>query len=360
MTSPQSVHCLVVDDEAPIRNVLVRLLKSQGYVCREAASGRQALELLEREPADLVLSDIYMPEMDGMQLLAEVRKRWPDIGVLMVTAVTDVRTAVACLNQGALDYLGKPFQIEEAVARVRQALEKRRLILENRDYQLNLEEKVRQQAARIKELFIEGVQALAHALEAKDAYTRGHSARVSAYATATATAMGLDVDLVGEVRLGGELHDIGKIGVREAVLLKPDRLSHDEYLHVMEHTIIGERILAPLVKDHPRVLEIVRSHHERPDGLGLPDHLKGDAIQLVARITAVADTFDAMTSARPYRTARPVEVAIAELRACAGTQFDADAVHAFLLAFPDSGRLPIQTPIEVGALHDAALAALAR
>ncbi|MBI1722357.1 MAG: response regulator [Gemmatimonadetes bacterium] len=360
MTASPPVRCLVVDDEAPLRQVLVRLLRGQGHVCREAASGREALELLAQEPADLVLSDIHMPEMDGTALLAEVRKRWPDTGVVMVTAVTEVRTAVSCLNQGALDYLGKPFQVEEAVARVRQALEKRRLILENRDYQLNLETKVRQQALRIEELFVEGVQALAHALEAKDPYTRGHSARVSAYAAAAAAAMGLDADLVGEVKLGGELHDIGKIGVRESVLHKPGRLDHQEYLHIMEHPIIGERILAPLVKEHPLVLEIVRSHHERPDGLGLPDRLKGDAIPPVARITAVADTFDAMTSARPYRTARPVEAAIAELRACAGTQFDAEAVAAFLRAFPDPARLPMQTPIEVGALHEAALAALAR
>lgn len=360
MTVPSPVSCLVVDDEAPLRRILVRLLKTQGHVCREAASGREAIELLEKEPADLVLSDIHMPEMDGTQLLAEIRKRWPDTGVVMITAVTDMQTAVACLNEGALDYLGKPFQVEEALVRVRQALERRRLILENRDYQVNLEVKVRQQATRIQELFVEGVQALAHALEAKDAYTRGHSARVSAYATAIATAIGLDAELVAEVKLGGELHDIGKIGVRESVLLKPSRLTHDEYLHIMEHPVIGERILAPLVRDHPRVLEIVRSHHERPDGLGFPDHLAAGAIPLVARIAAVADTFDAMTTARPYRIARPTEAAIAELRNCSGTQFDGEAVAAFLRAFPDPAQLPIQTSLKVGALHEEALAALAR
>ena len=360
MTSPQPVRCLVVDDEASLRTVLVRLLRTQGHECREADSGEAALALLERQPADLVLSDIHMPRMDGKELLAEIRKRWPDTGVVMITAVTDVGTAVGCLNQGALDYLAKPFQVEEALARVKQALEKRRLVLENRDYQNNLEAKVRQQAGRLRELFVEGVQALAHALEAKDAYTRGHSARVSAYATTMASRMGLEADLVSQIKLGGELHDIGKIGVREAVLFKPERLTHDEYVHIQQHTIIGERILAPLVKDHPRVLEIVRSHHERPDGLGFPDRLKGEAIPLVARITAVADTFDAMTTARPYRPSRPAAAAIAELKACARTQFDADAVDAFLGAFPDPAQLPIPTPIEVGAIHEAALAALSR
>ena len=352
------VRCLVVDDEASIRTVLSRLLRSQGHACREAASSDEALALLAQEPADLVVSDIHMPGMDGTELLAEIRRLYPDTGVVMITAVTDVQMAVACLNKGALDYLGKPFLVEEALARVRQALERRKLVFENRDYHLNLEVRVRQQAERIGELFVEGVQALAHALEAKDAYTRGHSARVSAYATATAVAMGLDAELVAEIRLGGELHDIGKIGVRESVLLKPERLSHDEYIHIQEHTVIGERILAPLLKDHPRVLEIVRSHHERPDGLGFPDRLKGEAIPLVSRITAVGDTFDAMTTARPYRASRPAAAAVAELVACAGKQFDRGAVEAFIRAFPDAAQLPIATPIQVGALHEAALDAL--
>jgi response regulator RpfG family c-di-GMP phosphodiesterase len=360
MTTPQALRCLVVDDEPHLRSILVRLLAEEGFACRQAASGREALQELEREPADLVVSDIRMPEMDGIQLLSELRMRWPDAAVVMVTAVSEVRSATVCLTQGALDYVAKPFQVEDVKARVRQALEKRRLILENRDYQHNLEQKVAHQAHRIEELFVRAVQSLAHALEAKDTYTRGHSARVATYATGMARAIGLGADMIADLQLGAELHDVGKIGVREAVLRKPMRLTEDEYLHIMEHTVIGEQILSPLLKDHPQVLQVVRSHHERFDGRGLPDALAREAIPQLARIVTVADAFDAMTTGRPYISARTPQAALEELRSEAGKQFDPDLVAAFERTFGDVTLLPIPTPISVGALHEAAVAALAR
>ena len=337
-------RCLVVDDEAQVRSVIARVLAGEGFDCREAASGAEAISLMEAEPFDLAVLDIQMPVMDGTQLLAEVRLRWPEMGVVMVTGVADVRTAVACLTHGAGDYIAKPFEIDEVRARVRQALEKRRLVRENREYQLHLEQRVSEQAQRIEELFLEGVHSLAQALEAKDTYTRGHSSRVSVYAQGIARELGLDDETLAAIRLGGELHDVGKIGVREAVLLKPASLTEDEYIHVMEHNLIGERILAPLLKEQPLVLSIVRSHHERLDGAGLPDHLKGETIPLVARVASVADAFDAITTGRPYQPLRPPEEAIAELRRCVGWQFDAACVEAFASAFPDVSALPIPTP----------------
>ena len=360
MTPTTGLRCLVVDDEPRLRSILVRLLSDEGFVCREAGSGADALRELEREPADLVVSDIRMPGMDGIQLLTELRSRWPDAAVVMVTAVSEVHSATWCLTQGALDYVAKPFQVEDVKARVRQALEKRRLILENRDYQHNLEQRVTQQARRIEELFVQAVQSLAHALEAKDTYTRGHSARVATYATGVARAIGLGAEMVADLQLGAELHDVGKIGVQEAVLRKPMRLTEEEYLHIMEHTVIGEKILSPLLRDHPLVLQVVRSHHERFDGRGLPDSLAGQAIPLLARIVTVADAFDAMTTGRPYISARTPEAALEELRTEAGRQFDPDLVAAFERTFGDVTRLPIPTPIAVGALHEAAVAALSR
>ena len=361
MAPEPKLSCLVVDDEPHLRSILARLLAEEGFVCRQAGNGREALHALEQAPADLVVSDIRMPELDGIQLLPVLRQRWPDTAVVMVTAVSDVRSAIWCLTQGALDYVAKPFQVEDVQARVRQALEKRRLILENRDYQQNLELKVEAQARRIEELFVEGVQSLAHALEAKDPYTRGHSARVASYAGSVASALGLDEAAVLEdLRVGAELHDVGKIGVRESVLNKPSKLSQEEYLHIMEHPVIGEKILTPLLKDRPRILQIVRSHHERVDGTGLPDGLRGDDIPMTARIVTVVDAFDAMTTGRAYRPPLGPPAALAELRGESGRQFDGAIVAAFERAYDDVARLPIATPVAVGALHHAAGAALSR
>jgi response regulator RpfG family c-di-GMP phosphodiesterase len=326
-------RCLVVDDEPRLRQVLRRVMEADGYACREAGHGEEAIARLEEEPAELVLSDLRMPAMDGLELLGVLAQRWPDTAVILVTAVADVDTAVGCLSKGAMDYLTKPFHIDEVRARVGQAMEKRRLRLENRGYQQHLEARVRAQARRIEEVFLAGVQALADALDAKDPYTRGHSVRVARYSTLVARAMRLDDAIVMQIDLGGHVHDIGKIGVREGVLLKPGRLTDEEYDHIMTHPVTGWRILAPLLRDAPVALNVVRSHHERFDGRGIPDGLAGDAIPLEARIAAVADSFDAMTSSRPYRTApRTFDDAVAEIERCAGTQFDPEVVRGFLQA----------------------------
>jgi len=320
----------------------VRVIEWQGLSCLEAGSGEDALEVLAKSgEIPLVISDIHMPGLDGMQLLQELRQRHPDTAVIMLTAVADVETAVACMQMGALDYLAKPVIIDEVRARVAKALEKRELILQNRFYQKHLELRVREQSRRIKEQFVDSVQTLAHALEAKDAYTRGHSKRVSWYAVKTAVVLGWTGDALEELRLGAELHDIGKIGTREAVLNKPGPLTPEEFQHITEHTTLGERILAPLARESPRVLRIVRSHHERLNGSGFPDGLKGEAIPEEAHVVAVADAFDAMTTNRTYRSLRPATEALDELRRCTGTQFDARVVEAFLRAFPDPAKLPV-------------------
>ena len=340
-------RCLVVDDEPRLRQALVRLMQLDGFTCFECGSGVEALDVLAREPVILVLSDLRMPKMDGAMLLREVRERYPDVAVIMITAVAEVEVAVECLGRGAMDYISKPFVREEVRARVRQALERRRLVLENRQYHHSLEERVRLQARRLEELFIASIQSLADALELKDAYTRGHSVRVSHYSGLIARELGIDGDTVRQLELGGHLHDIGKIGVREDVLNKPGKLTAEEYAHIMTHPVLGWRILLPLLSDSPVSLNVVRSHHERIDGRGVPDGLRGDGIPREARIACVADAFDAMLSGRPYRRAQLTrEAALEELQRHAGTQFDPEVVQA-LLAVVQRGDIaaPVQHSI---------------
>jgi putative two-component system response regulator len=230
-------------------------------------------------------------------------------------------------------------------ARVDNALEKRRLVLENRflqqSYQQRLEASIRELDQRNKDQFLGQIQMAVRMLEKKDIYTRGHSQRVSRYAVKTAVFLGFIGNALEQIRLGGELHDIGKIGTRDSVLQKPGPLTVSEFEEIKKHVTEGEEILEPLRREHPLVLQIVRNHHERVDGSGFPDGLVGDAIPMVARLVAVVDAFDAMTTNRSYQLTRAPGDAMSELVKHAGVQFDTDVVTAFRKAFPDVEKLPI-------------------
>jgi response regulator RpfG family c-di-GMP phosphodiesterase len=325
----ESPTCLLVDDEPRLRQVLALLMRGEGFRCLEASNGAEALEILAKEPVTLLMSDIQMPTMGGIELLGRVKAEYPDVAIVMITGNADVQTAVQALGLGAMDYIVKPFQLDEVRARVGQALDKRRLVLENREYQLRLEERVRAQQRRLEELFVAGIQSLSEALEAKDPYTRGHSLRVASYASCIARDMALGTELIRQIELGGQVHDIGKIGVREEVLNKTGPLTPAEYEHIMTHPVIGWRILAPLLRDAPHALNVVRWHHERFDGRGLPDHLSKQGIPIEARIVAAADSLDAITSDRPYRSSElTLASALDELIRNAGSQFDPDIVES--------------------------------
>jgi len=335
-------RCLIVDDDDQVRHVLTRVIQTHGLSAIEASSGVAALAVLADEgEVPICITDIYMPGMDGVTFLREALKQYPDMGVIMLTGVAEVTTAVECLKLGALDYLAKPVVPEEVRVRLDKALEKRDLILQNRFYQHNLESRVRELDRSNKLSVINGVQMMVHALEAKDAYTSGHSSRVARYATRAAVVLGFTGEALEQVRLGGELHDIGKIGTREDILNKPGPLTPEEFEHIKAHTTLGEKILAPFLFASPIVLRIVRSHHERIDGSGFPDAIQGDKIPIEARIIAVVDAFDAMTTNRAYRQPRTPAEAIKELRRCAGVHFDAEAVKAFLSAHGDGAALPL-------------------
>lgn len=315
---------------------MAHVLEGMGLACLEAGTGAEALALLDQTgELPLLIADVSMPGLDGVDLLRQVRQRFPDMAVVMLSGIREAETAVDCLIAGAMDYITKPALLGEIQSRVRRALEKRELELQNRFYQQNLERLVDQQAVRIKEMFLEGVQTLVHALDAKDPYTRGHSTRVSHYAEGIAQRMGFSGQALEDIRLGAALHDIGKIGTPDSILRKPGPLTTEELHSIGEHTVLGERILAPLARENPLVLSIVRSHHERVDGAGFPDHLDGHRIPWAARIVAVADAFDAMTTDRSYRSSLAPRTAVEELTSHAGIHFDREVVAAFLSAFPD-------------------------
>jgi len=359
--SDEKATLLIVDDEEAIRELLKRKLSGEGYQCREAGGAAQTLDELRNNAVSLVILDIKMPGKSGVQLLPEIRSSYPDTMIVMATAITDTGTAVHCMKQGAYDYLTKPFNLDAVVLSVNKALQKRRLELENRDYQQHLEQRVKAQARKIRGSFLSAITALAYALEAKDKYTSGHSLRVAKISVAIARELSLPKKDIEKVMLAGQVHDIGKIGVSETVLNKPGKLTDEEFNHIKRHCEIGEHILAPIVDDE-EILDMVKHHHEHYNGTGYPDGLSGgqiplgakilavadsydamtadgtgrpdglfsEQIPLGARILAVADAFEAMTADRPYRKAMSLEAACSEMERGRGTQFDTKVVDAFL------------------------------
>ena len=319
---------LLVDDEDTVRRVLYLKLSREGYVCEEANNAEQALHVLETIPIALAILDIKMPGKSGMELLPEIKEGYPDTAVIMATAVNDVNIAVQCVNLGADDYLCKPFNLDDVSLAVQRGLDTRRLQLELREYQQFLEEKVEEQMVEMRRLFLGAIEALVSALEAKDKYTGGHSRRVTEIALAVGKELGLSTEDMENLRWGSLLHDVGKIAIHEVIQNKPGRLTPEEYEHIMTHPQIGGRIVRPVVNG--RITEIIEHHHDHYDGTGLHQTVAGSDIPLGARVIAVADAFDAMTSDRPYRAAMSVAEAVEEIKRSADTQFDPVIVAAFL------------------------------
>ena len=328
---------LIVDDEEPIRDLVSAMLSSANYVCTQTESGKEALSLLSSgSQFELMLSDLMMPGMDGIALLEAAKERYPDMPVIMVTAVTDVSVALGAIRNGAYDYLLKPFERDQLLATVRRAMENRRLKMENREYQTNLEalvtartEQLRQVVSSLEKSYDITLEALGNALDLKDAETEGHSKRVTAYTIAIARAMGLSSDQIRIIARGAFLHDIGKMAIPDHILKKPGKLDAEETAIMREHCYRGYAIVRriPFLYE---AAEIVYAHQEKFDGTGYPRGLKGEEIPLGARIFSIADTLDAMTSDRPYRARLSHSVARDEIIQWSGRQFDPDVVKVFL------------------------------
>src|SRR5947207_3771399 len=330
------VQILVVDDEEPIRNALKKFLTQQQYDVYAASTGDEALQQLRRHRIALMLCDIRMPGTSGVDLVPQAIELEPELAILMLTAVNDATSAALCMQRGAMDYLTKPIELADLGRAVQRALKRREMLLENRQLNQWLKEEVTTRTAelqrertKLERLSIATLEALVNALEAKDPHMRGHSARVADLSATVAHHLGMSEEDVELVRIAGRLHDIGKIGTREAVLNKQGALTPEEFEHVRQHVIIGSQILAPLTHLGD-IIPAVRHHHERFDGTGYPDGLRGEDIPVVARVVTVADVFDAITSNRPYRTALPLEAAREEIARGCGSHFDPVVAEAFL------------------------------
>jgi putative nucleotidyltransferase with HDIG domain len=371
-------NILIVDDEESIRSGVARKLQAEGYACVAAVNGKDALEKTAAQNFDLVLMDIKMPGMSGMEVLPQIIADYPDTGVVMITAVGDTQTAVEAMKLGAYDYVTKPFDVDNLLIRVERALERRRLVLQNREYQLLLEQKVEQQVGQIQQYCNEAIQALAreeialeklsgscgidenadsdelylkiarvlaHMAEMRETYSQGHSERVALLANEIALQLDCSGKLLQDIRLSAILHDIGKIITPEHILFKPDRLTSAEYSEIKRHPISTVNIIQHLdrFKD---IIPLVESHHEWYNGKGYPRGLKGNNIPLGARILAVANAYDSMTCPRPYRSRLSNEKAVQTLKKGAGTQWDPAVVEAFLQVLNQKTR-NMQAPAAV-------------
>ncbi|HXH51671.1 MAG TPA: HD domain-containing phosphohydrolase [Terriglobia bacterium] len=327
---------LLVDDEHAVWQLLGEKLGRSGFDWRGRSSGEDALDCLEQESIDAVVSDLKMPGMTGLELLAETQKRHPHVAFVMATGEDDIRVAVEAMKHGADDYLVKPFHLDAAVESVRRALRKKFMEAELERYRHQLEDMVERrthqlQAAmkRIERAYDETLEALGAALDLRDTETAGHSRRVSLYCLEIARAVGCTNEQLKTIARGSYLHDIGKIGIPDSVLLKQGKLTAEEMAIMQTHVRIGYELLSriPFLSS---AAEIVLAHQERYDGAGYPQGLMGEEIPLGARIFAIADTLDAMTSDRPYRQALPFETARDEITRESGKQFDPDIVRVFL------------------------------
>lgn len=325
---------LIVDDEREITEILADLL-SDDYECLKAGSAEQALECLRAGEFQLVISDITMPGMSGLEMIPHVKQLSPDTVVVMISGMQTVESAIGALRLGAFDYLMKPFDLRQVEAVVKRALEYHDLVVAKRRYENHLEELVEQRTAELDRALnsLEGsyrstLKALTAALETRDSETHGHSERVVTYSLRLGREYGLSSEDMKSLEFGALLHDIGKIGVPDSILRKPAKLTEEEWVRMREHPVHGQQILRG-IEFLQGAARVVAQHHEQWDGSGYPLGLRGEEIDICARIFSVADAFDAITSDRVYRSGKTYEAAAQELDDWAGRQFDPKVVKAF-------------------------------
>jgi putative nucleotidyltransferase with HDIG domain len=332
----EAARVLVVDDETHVRAMIGSTLERQGYEVQLASNGREALEILAHQSFDLVLTDIVMQDVNGIALLERLHSQQPNLPVVMVTAIHDISVAIDSMRRGAYDYLLKPFEREHLLSTVRRAITHRQSLEESHNYQQSLEQMVRARTEMLRHAIEDlehsydvTLEALGDALDLRDSETEGHSKRVTAYTIALSRAMGIAPNEIKVIARGAFLHDVGKMAIPDKILRKAGTLTPDEQAVMKEHCSQGYQMLRkiPFLSE---AAEIVYCHQEHYDGTGYPNRIRGREIPVGARIFAVADALDAITSDRPYRKSRSFDAAREEILRCSGTQFDPAVVEVFL------------------------------
>jgi putative two-component system response regulator len=327
---------LIVDDEEHICSILARRLTKEGWSCVTANNGEEALSHFCKDNFCLIISDNKMPKMNGMELLKIAKSLNPNMMVIMMTAYPEIDIAVEAIRLGAYDFIIKPVELDLVVLSVKRALERKELEEQLEAYYKNLEELVEKRTSKLQEAYrvlkkahLDSIKILSGAIDAKDPYTQGHSDRVRKMSLRIATQLDFSEDRLENLEYGALIHDIGKIGIKDEVLQKSGPLSPKEYQYIQEHPLIGVKIVEGIdfFKDK---IPMIRNHHEHFDGGGYPDGLIGEVIPLEARIIAVPDAFDAMTSLRPHRRASPLEDVLLEMEKGKGKQFDPQILEIFL------------------------------
>jgi len=327
---------LIVDDDEMVCRILSQKLTSEGYSCATTSNGKEALSYFYKDDYSLIIADIKMPEMDGLEILKTIKATNPSTIVVMITGYPEIETVVEALRLGAYDFIMKPFNLDLVVHTVKRAIEKKELAEGVQTYQVNLAKLAEERAAELQmalqflnKSHLDSVKVLARAIEERDPYTRGKFDQVQRMCLQIANSLGFTKKRVEILKYGALVYDIGKIGIKDELLQKLGVLTPEEFRHIQEHTLIGVRIVEGIEFFEDKI-PIIRHHHEHFDGSGYPDRLVGKAIPLEARIIAVLDAFDAMTRTRSYRGAKPLKEVLLEMEKGKGNQFDPHILEIFL------------------------------
>ncbi|MFH0824258.1 MAG: HD domain-containing phosphohydrolase [Pseudomonadota bacterium] len=347
MRESKTARILIVDDEQYVRRLMVRWLADEGYSCSVAENGMQALEYIAHEDYDLIVSDIMMPEMTGVDLLVEVKASFPDIAVLLVTGLDDRKTAIQTLELGAYGYLIKPFDKNEFLINVAGVLERRKLALLGKQYERQLETKVQERTLEVREREEEIILRLMSAMGYRDDETGAHIRRIGLYSYRMAKDLGWNEEAARDLRLAAPIHDVGKIGIPDAILLKPGPLTPDEHDMMKEHTTIGAGMLSnskvPVLK---LARQIALCHHEKWAGNGYPRGLSREQIPETARIVAILDVYDALSHKRIYRGALPEKEVLTVMSVGRGSHFDPNLFDCFMELLPEIRMIMENVPDE--------------